>query len=314
MAPWLSVVVPLYNEEANVLLLAEAVARALDGWDWELLLVDDGSSDGTARMVQAAAELDARIRPVLLARNYGQTTAMQAGFDTAAGEVIVSMDGDLQNDPADIPLLVQRLGEGFDLVSGYRAHRQDAALTRKLPSWFANRMIRAITRVSIRDNGCSLKAFRRTTLERIRLYADMHRFIPAVAVAMAGARVTEIPVRHHPRRYGQSKYGLSRIVKVALDLLTITLISWFRDRPLQFFGGASVLAFLVCGGFGIGTFLGYLHGPATVSESFILPASTVLWFLLACFLLLAGLMSEVALLKSREEADDPPMLVAERLL
>jgi glycosyltransferase involved in cell wall biosynthesis len=170
---------------------------------------------------------------------------MQAGFDMANGDVIVSMDGDLQNDPADIPRLVEKLDEGFDLVAGYRVRRQDNLLKRKVPSWIANRIIRFITRVDIRDNGCSLKAYRRWTLDRMPLYSDMHRFLPAMAAAMAGARITEIPVRHHARQFGQSKYGLSRVFKILADLLTITLISWFRERPFLLFGlgavGASAL-------------------------------------------------------------------------
>lgn len=185
--PLVSVVVPLYQEEENVEPLVEAVREALGTASWELVLVDDGSSDGTRARAARAAAADPRVRLIPLARNYGQTAAMQAGFDRARGEVIVSMDGDLQIDPGDIPLLVARLEEGYDRVTGYRLHRQDRLLSRKLPSWIANRLIRGVTGVPIRDTGCSLKAYRREVLERMRLYADMHRFIPALAAATAGA-------------------------------------------------------------------------------------------------------------------------------
>jgi glycosyltransferase involved in cell wall biosynthesis len=201
----LSVIVPLYDEEASIPPLVEAVRGVLDGYGpWELVLVDDGSTDGTVPTVVRLAAQDTRIRLVRLARNYGQTAAMQAGFDHARGGVVVSMDGDLQNDPQDIPLLVAKLQEGYDLVAGYRVNRQDK-ISRRIPSWVANRLIRWITGVPIRDNGCSLKAYRRALLDCLHLYSDMHRFIPAVAASAAGARIAEVPVRHHPRRYGQSK-------------------------------------------------------------------------------------------------------------
>jgi glycosyltransferase involved in cell wall biosynthesis len=205
----LSVVVPLFDEEENVEPLVGAVQDALDiRASWELILVDDGSGDATPEIGARAAEADARVRLVRLARNYGQTAAMQAGFDQARGSVIVTMDGDLQNDPDDIPRLLTKLNEGYDLVIGYREGRKDRWLTRKVPSWVANRLIGWITGVRIRDNGCSLKAYRRELLERLHLYSDMHRFIPAVAAATAGARIAEIPVRHHSRLRGTSKYGL----------------------------------------------------------------------------------------------------------
>lgn len=188
--PSLSVVIPLFNEEESVGPLIDEVREALDPRpDWELVLVDDGSRDATVKIVEQRAREDARVRLIRLARNYGQTPAMQAGFDHARGEVVVSMDGDLQNDARDIPKLVEELDKGFDLVAGYRVARQDAVVTRKIPSWCANRLIRSITGVSIRDNGCSLKAYRRELLDRIHLYSDMHRFIPAVAAATAGARI-----------------------------------------------------------------------------------------------------------------------------
>lgn len=314
-SPLISVVVPLYNEEGNVLPLVQAVRGALSGTpEWELILVDDGSQDRTPDVAEALAADDAHVRVGRLARNYGQTQAMQAGFDMAEGDVIVSMDGDLQNDPADIPRLVTKLEEGYDLVAGYRVRRKDHFLKRKVPSWIANQIIRLITRVNIRDNGCSLKAYRRWTLDRMPLYSDMHRFLPAMAAAMAGARITEIPVRHHARQFGRSKYGLSRIFKILADLLTITLISWFRERPLVLFGIGAMGAFALGTLFAVATVGGLLNDYRQVADAFVLPASMMLCYVLGGFLLLVGLIAEVALRKSREEDGEVLPLAAERLL
>ena len=303
--PMISVVVPVFNEEESLPFLVEAVRDALDLTStWELVLVDDGSSDRTGDISAALAREDERIQLVRLARNYGQTAAMQAGFDHARGQVIVSMDGDLQNDPADIPALLAKLDEGYDLVVGYRVHRQDRLVTRKLPSWVANRLIGMLTGVRIRDNGCSLKAYRRELLDRIHLYSDMHRFIPAMAVATAGARVAEIPVRHHPRRFGESKYGLSRIWKVASDLMALKMLSSFRERPLVMFGlgalGASALALL----FISLTALTFDYGiSAPSSYGYVYPSVALVWMSLAFFLLLLGLVAEVAI-SGGEVSDD----------
>ncbi|MEO8200880.1 MAG: glycosyltransferase family 2 protein [Gemmatimonadota bacterium] len=310
-----SVVVPLYNEEDNVRILIGAIREALVPLtNWELILVDDGSRDQTPEIAEEISRSDSRIRVARLARNYGQTQAMQAGFDLARGEIVVSMDGDMQNDPTDIPRLVEKLEEGYDLVAGYRLKRQDHFLRRKVPSWIANRIIRGITRVGIRDNGCSLKAYRRLTLDRMPLYSDMHRFLPALAVSMAGARITEVPVRHHARQFGQSKYGLSRIFKILTDLLTITLISWFRERPFVLFGLGALGSFLLGSGFGVASIFSLFNERTRVADAFVLPASMLLCFVLACFLLLLGLVAEVALRKSREEEGDVLPLAAERLL
>ena len=298
-APALSVVVPLFNEEETASGLLEAIRIALAGApSWELVLVDDGSTDGTVARLSSLTKGDARIRLVRLARNYGQTAAMQAGFDHARGRIVVSMDGDLQNDPTDIPRLVEKLGEGYDLVAGYRERRRDPLVTRKVPSWVANRLIRWITGVPIRDNGCSLKAYRRDLLDRVNLYSDMHRFIPAVAAATAGARITEVPVNHRARRFGKSKYGLSRVFKVLADLLTILMIRSFRERPLVLFGagavGAAVLG-LLFGAVVVVSQPGFSGGKA---NTVVLSSVALLWFGLAAYLLMLGLIGEVAL---REE-------------
>ena len=293
--PSLSLVVPLYNEELNVEPLVAAVKRSLAHMKrWELLLVDDGSTDATADAASRLARGDRRVRLVRLARNYGQTAAMQAGFDQARGDVVVTMDGDLQNDPDDIPLLLAKLEEGYDLVAGYRVRRQDALLRRKVPSYVANRLIGWITGVPIRDNGCSLKAYRRELLDRVHLYSDMHRFIPAVAAATAGARIAELPARHHPRRHGKSKYGLSRIMKVLIDLLTIKMIRSFRERPLQLFATGALFAFVLGLGFSAATLIAMVSFRSFKASAVVFPGVALLWFGLACYLLMLGLIGEVA--------------------
>jgi glycosyltransferase involved in cell wall biosynthesis len=295
------VIVPLYNEEESVTALVAAVRAALAAeHDWELVLVDDGSRDGTASIARTLALADPRIVLVELARNYGQTQAMQAGFDHARGDVVVSMDGDLQNDPRDIPLLVATLRGGYDLVAGYRLRRQDRVITRKIPSWVANRLIARLTGVRVRDNGCSLKAYRRTVLQQLDLYSDMHRFLPALAAATANARITEIPVRHHPRRFGTSKYGLSRIGKILADLMTIKMISSFRERPLTLFAIASILPLLGAALTAGAWIYGVIEGWGWRHESvYVLPGSALILLAFAVHLVMLGLLAEQTLSASR---------------
>ena len=238
----LSIVVPLYNEQDNVAPLVKRVHEALAGYQnpWELVLVDDGSSDETPeRCVQAAREYGVHVRLVELTRNFKQTAAMQAGVDAARGDVIVTMDGDLQNDPIDIPRLVGRLlNEDLDLVAGWRQNRQDALILRKVPSKIANRLIARLTGVKLKDYGCSLKAFRGSVIKSVRLYGEMHRFIPAwLATVTTPRRIAQEPVSHHARTAGQSKYGISRTFRVILDLIAVYFFMRFRARPGHFFGG-----------------------------------------------------------------------------
>jgi glycosyltransferase involved in cell wall biosynthesis len=304
--PDLSVVVPLYNEEESVRPLVEAVRDALAGHpSWELVLVDDGSRDATAAVAERLVAADSRVVLLQLARNYGQTQAMQAGFDRARGRVIVSMDGDLQNDPRDIPVLVDKLREGYDLVAGYRLRRQDKVITRKIPSWVANRLITWLTGVRIRDNGCSLKAYRRELLDQLHLYSDMHRFLPALAAATANARIAEVPVRHHARRFGTSKYGLSRIAKLLADLLTIKMIASFREKPLAMFG-LSALGAACAGTLFFGAWLWSFTQPPGALEgapmnAYVFPGSALLCIALAAYLMMLGLIAEEALQKVRAE-------------
>lgn len=302
-APALSVVVPLFDEEENVGPLVSAVRRALEaGPPWELILVDDGSEDATAERAREEVAADGRVRLLRLARNYGQTTAMQAGFDDVRGEVVVTMDGDLQNDPRDIPRLLDRIESGYDLVAGYREDRKDPWLTRRLPSWAANHIIRLITGVDIRDNGCSLKAYRRDLVRNLSLYAELHRFVPAVAAATASVRIAEVPVRHHPRVRGESKYGLSRLWKVLVDLLAVTMIRWFRERPLTMFGLAALPALALGGLFGIRAALAYAAGQGL--DFVVYPGVILLWVSLAGYLLVLGLIAEVVLRRRRSASPD----------
>ena len=233
----LSVVVPIYNEEENIPILHARITEALvaAGLDYELILVDDGSTDNSYRALKGLAAQDPRVKVVRFRRNFGQTAAMTAGFDLASGRVVVPMDGDLQNDPLDIPLLLARIDEGYDVVSGWRKYRKDTFINRKLPSIIANGLISRMTGVHLHDYGCTLKAYRREVLEDVNLYGEMHRFVPALA-SQVGGKVTELPVRHHERLHGKSKYGISRTMKVVLDLMTVKFLLSYSTKPIQLFG------------------------------------------------------------------------------
>jgi len=307
MEPELSVVAPLYNESENVPPLVDWILEALAAYPgtYEIILVDDGSRDETWARIAEAASAHPLVHGLRLGRNVGQTAAMMAGFDHARGRVVVSLDGDLQNDPRDIPMLVAKLDEGYDLVCGWRQRRQDKLILRKVPSWVANRIIRRLTGVQITDNGCSLKAYRRDLLSRISLYAEQHRFIPALS-ASVGARITELPVRHHARRFGESKYGISRTVKVLVDLLTLKMITTFRSRPLIGFAVASVPMVLAALAFGILWIYSATHFGPLKSEALVFPAAALLWLGAAFYLAMLGLVAEVALSSERESAGHIP--------
>lgn len=254
--PSITVTVPIFNEAENIPTLYERIRAALDALDesWEVVFVNDGSRDGSAELLDAVAASDARVVVVHFPRNYGQTAAMMAGMDHARGAIIVPMDGDLQNDPADIAHLLEKLDEGFDVVSGWRKDRQDHAIKRNLPSRIANTIISRVSGVHLHDYGCSLKAYRRDALEGVKLYGEMHRFVPIYA-AWNGARVGEIPVQHHPRLHGESKYGLERVFKVVLDLLVVKFLFRYASKPIYLFGGFglfSILCALLAGLWAIG--------------------------------------------------------------
>ncbi|MDP3636091.1 MAG: glycosyltransferase family 2 protein [Azonexus sp.] len=281
----LSIVIPLYNEELCVAPMVERVHECLADypWPWELIFVDDGSRDDTLKAIhKAIVERGSHIRCVELARNFKQTAAMQAGIDAAEGDVIVTLDGDLQNDPVDIPRMVARLlNEDLDLVAGWRKNRQDGLWLRKIPSRIANRLIGRVTGLRLHDYGCSLKAFRGEVIKSVRLYGEMHRFIPAwLATVTSPRRIDEEPVSHHPRTLGESKYGISRTFRVILDLLSVYFFLRFRDRPGHFFGGAGLA--LIAAGSGI---LGYMAILKLLGESI---GSRPL-LMLGFFVLLGGL-------------------------
>jgi glycosyltransferase involved in cell wall biosynthesis len=239
----LSLIVPVYNEEENLPLLFDAIQQVLRSleYSWEVIFVDDGSQDKSLSVLESLLEKDSEhIRVVVFRRNFGQTAAISAGFDHAQGEIIILLDADLQNDPEDIPFLLAKLDEGYDLVSGWRKDRKDNRLTRTIPSNLANGLISWVTGVPLHDYGCTLKVYRREVLKGFRLYGEMHRFIPVFAHSV-GARITELPVRHHPRRYGEAKYGLDRTLKVILDLFTVKFLLHYFHKPMRLFGGAGLV-------------------------------------------------------------------------
>jgi len=250
--PYISVIVPIYNENENLKLLSDSLTSILNGTGkkYEIIFVDDGSSDGSFQLLKTIADDNPFIRAIRFRRNFGQTAAMSAGFDYACGEVIITMDGDLQNDPADIPRILTKLEEGYDVVSGWRKNRQDDFISRKLPSMIANKLISLMTGVRLHDYGCSLKAYRADIAKEVNLYGELHRFIPALA-GIEGANVIEMPVMHHARRFGSSKYNILRTFKVILDLITVVFIRKFMTRPLHMFGRAGMFSFaaglLICG-------------------------------------------------------------------
>lgn len=237
-----SIIVPVYNEEESVPILHEQIVEALAEIKrtWEVIYVDDGSQDGSLSALEVIAAADPQhARALSFRRNFGQTTAISAGIDYAKGDVIVMIDADLQNDPADIPMLLEKLDEGYDLVSGWRVSRKDTFITRTLPSRIANGLISKVTGVTLHDYGCSLKAYRREVLTGFRLYGEMHRFIPAYASSV-GARIIEVPVRHHPRKFGKAKYGLERTIKVVLDLFTVKYLISYAQKPIYIFGSVGI--------------------------------------------------------------------------
>lgn len=257
--PDVSLIIPVLNEEESLPFLFASIEEALRGLPYEVVLVDDGSTDGTFKILQDRAKADPRVRVASLTRNFGQTSALAAGIDIAQGKVIVCMDADGQNDPADVPLLLKEIDRGFDVASGWRFDRQDPWLNRRLPSKIANAVISFVTGVHLHDYGCTLKAYRREVLKDLRLYGEMHRFIPAWC-AWRGAKVTEVKVRHHPRRLGQSKYGIMRTFKVILDLVTAKFFSSYLTKPSYFFGGVGLLLFLAC----------FLAGLVPIYDKFVL--------------------------------------------
>lgn len=254
--PRISIIAPVYNEAENVPLLINAIAAAMENYEpnYEVILIDDGSSDNSPKLLKKAAAETPKLTAILFRKNFGQTAAMAAGFDHAQGDIIIAMDADLQNDPKDIPKLVEKLEEGYDVVNGWRKDRKDTFINRRLPSMIANWLIGKVTGVKLHDYGCSLKAYRAETIKMVSLYGEMHRFIPALA-SIEGAEITEMPVTHHARKYGQSKYNIMRTFKVLLDLMTVAFLKKFVTRPLHMFGRLGMVSFFF--GFAICLYLSF---------------------------------------------------------
>ncbi|MCS6884216.1 MAG: glycosyltransferase family 2 protein [Acidobacteriota bacterium] len=288
----LSIVIPVYNEEENLQNLQKQLQESLAivAADYEIIYIDDGSTDKSYDVLAKLAADDTRVKVIRFRRNYGQTAAMAAGIDFASGQIIVPLDADLQNDPKDIPLLVAKIEEGYDIVSGWRKNRQDD-LTKTLPSKVANKLISLVTGVRLNDYGCSLKAYRSDLIKQVRLYGEMHRFIPALAV-LEGAKIAEVPVAHHPRIAGKSKYGLSRTFKVFLDLITVKFLLGYLRKPMYFFGFVATfaslcsLAVIVLTIVDIGFSLGYIQ--LVIGLIF-----AVIFFFLAIMFVMMGLLAEL---------------------
>lgn len=286
----ISIIIAVYNEVDNLRPLYDKLKR-LSGFDWEAIMINDGSNDGSKDILEELAAQDQRIKVINFRKNYGQTAALSAGFDHASGEIIVPMDGDLQNDPADIPKLLTKLEEGYDCVSGWRKDRHDKLISKKIPSRIANLIISKITKVHLHDYGCSLKAYRKEILDDVKLYGEMHRFIPAYA-AWHGASVAEVVVSHHPRIHGETKYGIDRTFRVVLDLITVKFLIDYMTRPMHFFGKVAFFSFLLSFASGALSLFLRIFGIATLIET-PLPLFSAFFFMISIQFILMGLIGEV---------------------
>lgn len=309
----MSVVIPVFNEERSITPLYHQILTSMErlGASFEIIFVDDGSTDNTFRILEDLHKKDNRLKVLRFRKNFGQTAALSAGFDYSKGDIIITLDGDLQNDPEDIPLLVDKLREGYDIVSGWRYKRKDPFLSRRLPSMIANKLISLITNVKLHDYGCSLKAFKGDVIKNIRLYGEMHRFIPAVA-SWIGVSVAEVKVNHRPREQGRSKYGISRTIKVILDLITVKFLLSYSTRPIQIFGLIGVLSG------GLGAFiLGYLAYIRLILNEPIggrpLLLLGVLLFFIGIQFVTMGLLGEM-MARTYHESQNKPIYVVKEIL
>ncbi|MBK6644637.1 MAG: glycosyltransferase family 2 protein [Anaerolineales bacterium] len=310
----LSLIVPVYNEQDNLPLLFESIKESMDslGKTWEVIYVDDGSRDNSLPVLSAQAEKDPEhSRVISFRRNFGQTAAIAAGLDYSQGEIVVLLDADLQNDPRDIPMLLQKLDEGYDLVSGWRKQRKDNAITRNFPSMLANRLISWVTGVQLHDYGCTLKAYRRPVLEGFRLYGEMHRFIPVFANSV-GARITEVVVNHQPRRFGKTKYGLERTVKVILDLFTVKFLVSYSSKPIYLFGGTGMGLMVISAFIMLYLMIRRLFFLVSVTGSPLFQTS-VMFFILGFQSMLMGLIAELLVRTYHESQRKPTYTVRTRI-
>jgi len=309
----LSIVIPVYNEEENIPKLYEELKAVLEKlpYDYEIIFVDDGSTDRSYEILKEISQKDKKVKVIRFRRNYGQTAAMYAGFQHAEGDVIITMDGDLQNDPRDIPKLLEKIEEGYDIVSGWRKNRKDNFLTRTLPSKVANWLISKVTGVELHDYGCTLKAYRKEVAKNYRLYGDMHRFLPAVAKSF-GAKITEVVVNHRPRLYGKSKYGIGRTIRVMLDILLVKFLNDYLNKPLYAFGGLGLLMMFL--GFIIMLYLSVekiVFGESIGNRPLLILG--VLLFLSGLQLLSTGIIAEVVIRTYYESKRDVPYRIAEKV-
>jgi glycosyltransferase involved in cell wall biosynthesis len=303
-----SITVPVFNEADAIVGLYEATRKVMEesGRPWEIIFVNDGSTDGSDEKLDEIADRDPHVRVVHFRRNFGQTAAMMAGFDYANGEVVIPMDGDAQNDPADIPRMLEKIDEGYDVVSGWRKDRQDNALQRNIPSIMANKLISVVSGVPLHDFGCSLKAYRAEVIKGVRLYGEMHRFLPIYA-KWHGARITEITVNHHARQTGSSKYGLERVIKVVFDLLTVKFMDKFMLKPMYLFGFWGLMFFLAAIGFSAWTF--YMRTKGYFFTDTPLPMMAVFSFMTGVICVLMGLLAEMVTRTFHESQDKAIYLV-----
>ena len=310
--PYLSVVLPIFNEAEGIPELFTGLSTALKEFDYEIIAVNDGSSDNSLEVLKQTASSDKRVKVIDLRRNYGQTAAINAGIKGTTGEIIVLMDSDLENDPMDIPHLVNKLKEGYDVVSGWRQARwKKQVLTRKLPSVLANALISKVSGVYLHDYGCTLKAYRKSVLQNVILYGQMHRFIP-VYCKWHGGKVTELPVNYRPRKYGKSNYGMSRTYRVLLDLLLIKFLEKYMQRPIHFFGGAGFLAFIVSlVSFGTAVYFKLTHQKDFVETP--LPVFTAMFFIIGVLMILMGIIAEIQMRTYYESQQKVPYLINEKI-
>ena len=303
----ISVIIPIFNEEDNIKQLTKSILKVLGGLEFEVLFINDGSKDSSEEKILALTQKHSKIKLINLRRNYGQTAAMQAGFDHSIGDIIIPMDGDLQNDPKDIPMLIKKINEGYDVVSGWRKIRSDKKFTRIIPSKIANMIISKISGLHLHDYGCTLKAYRKEILKDIKLYGEMHRFIPIYA-SWEGAKVTEIAVHHHPRTAGKTKYGLSRIPRVILDLLVIRFFDKSLDRPIHLFGKFGLLMFLIAFLLSfLAIFLKIFHNISFILTP--LPLLVVFFAMSGLLCIFLGLVAEIQSRIYFESINRPPYLI-----
>ena len=308
--PYLSLVIPVYNEEENLPVLFDEVAKAMKPLkeSWEVIFVDDGSRDKSLEVLRGLAEKDKHVRVIVFRRNFGQTAAISAGIDRAKGEVVILLDADLQNDPADIPMLLSKLDEGYDVVSGWRKDRKDN-FTRTLPSVIANGLISWVTGVHLHDYGCTLKAYRREVLDEFHLYGETHRFIPVFAHSV-GARIAELPVHHHPRLHGKAKYGLERTMKVLLDLFTVKFLLSYGNKPIRLFGGTGLVLMLASFVTLVYLFARKIVASTSVTASPLLPLA-IMFLILGFQSILMGLIAELLVRTYHESQRKPTYTVRE---